>query len=642
MKVDRSHVAAALDRTRRHLLDTQAADGTWTGRIESDVRSTAFYLNTLWCLGRKPDGRTGAMERYLRATQLGCGGWERWPGGGPDVDVTAVCMLALDRAATPAGRSAAAAARGWLTARRAPQGDMFWKSYLALRGELDWDEVPYVSPRLVSNPRWVHPNIHDFSFARAAIVALALIQAHVQRQPADSRTSSRTPQEREDPELAAWKQRWVAGVRVPLSGVLPVLAELTRRVDRILPLERHRRAALDWLLAHQEADGSWFSAVHMTSMAVLALHTLDPERYAARIEAGLEAMRRWQVVDGRGRWQQFTDSTTWDTAQCTDLLRRCGVPARGAAITRARDSLVAGQNSHLGDWSQRARGVAPGGWCFQRTGKWYPDCDDAALVTGVLLDLDDAVAIDAVRRGVGWLIGMQGRSGGWASWDRHDRGCIVFGSAGPWFARDLECADITGRAVSLLSRVLTRRHAALADLLPAVRRSRDRGVRWLMAHREGDAWFGAWFTHYLYGTARAVEALGDAGVAAGDPVMRSALGWMLARANPDGGFGERPESAVEGRFVGGASTPFHTGIALAAIVRIAGPGHPAATRAAAWLCNHQDEDGVWANRDFCAAGVPGLWYASFSLTATYSAANGLLAYRDALGPGHRWSRVRCR
>src|SRR4051812_37977341 len=96
----------ALDRTRDYLLSSQQPDGTWQGLVESDPRPTAFYLNTIRNLGRAPDAETEAMERYLFSEQLECGAWQAWPRGGPDIDVTAVCVLALERAGTEHGNNA--------------------------------------------------------------------------------------------------------------------------------------------------------------------------------------------------------------------------------------------------------------------------------------------------------------------------------------------------------------------------------------------------------------------------------------------------------------------------------------------------------------------------------------------------------
>jgi squalene-hopene/tetraprenyl-beta-curcumene cyclase len=173
----------ALDRTRDYLLSSQQPDGTWKGLVESDPRATAFYLNTIWTLGRASDAETGEMERYLLSEQLDCGAWQAWPGGGPDIEVTAVCVLALEKADTERGQRARMLGQKWLSGQPLPDADSFWKGFLALNGTLDWLELPYLTPRLVSNPDWLHPNIYDFSFLRIAIVCASLLQTHKAQHP---------------------------------------------------------------------------------------------------------------------------------------------------------------------------------------------------------------------------------------------------------------------------------------------------------------------------------------------------------------------------------------------------------------------------------------------------------------------------
>ena len=629
--VDRLAVENALGLTREHLLSRQMADGSWSGLVESDPRVSAFYLNTLWSLGRRHDDRTREIEAYLKSEQLDCGGWAAWPGGGADIDVSAVCLLALRDPATHEGRSAAAAAKAWLAAQSFPAADLFWKGYLAINRELKWDDLPYFTTRLVTHPRWLHPNVYDFSVARVAIVALALIQAH-EAQP-EVRQSLRG--EPRPPGASAgeacfveWRDRWIANTGRPIRGFVPFLAEVTRWFDSVVPTDRHRAVAIQWLLDRQESDGSFFSSVHITSLAIIALHVLGGGIYRDRIEAGLAAMHKWQVVDDRGRRQQFTDSTTWDTGLCMDLLLRLGVPPGHEKMRRACNYLVACQNRHAGDWSRRTTGVEPGGWSFQRIGKWYPDVDDAALIASSLLEFADRAAEQAARQAIAWIIGMQGADGGWASWDRDDRSWTRFKGAGPWLAGDPACADITARAISLLSKVVGGKRTGYADLIGPARNALARGLRWLQRDQHGNRWLGAWFTHYLYGTSQVAEAYRNAGFDPDHPDLRAAREWIVSVANPDGGFGETPESGRMKRFASGPSTPFHTACALNALVYAGAARSQAARRAARWLLSRQNTDGTWTNDDFFAAGIPGLWYANFTLTPTCLAARSLLAFTE--------------
>lgn len=630
--VSANRLVDALARTRRFLLAHQRTDGTWTSLIATDPRPTAFYLSARRYIGRGRDHRTDEMEAYLRSEQLDSGAWEAWPGGGPDIDVTAACTLALRNAATERGERAKLAAQHWLTTQPFPSTDLFWKGYLALNRELSWTELPYFTTRLVSNPSWLRPNVYDFSYVRTAIVPLALIQASfAHRQATDEGGTDfcRGGDEAEDPSFSDWKRGWISEIRKPMRGFPLFLSHLAKSLDLSLPIERHRKAAVEWLLERQEDDGSFFSSVQMTSMAIVALHTLDASAYRHWIDSGLEAMHQWQVVDEKGRWQQFTDSTNWDTALCMDVLRRLGETPSDRSIRLARDYLVSSQNSHLGDWSRRANGTMPGGWSFQRVGKWFPDVDDTALIVMALLDIGDGSSYEAARRGIAWILGMQSSDGGWGSWDKNDRSWIGFPGAGPWLARDPSCTDITARAVNLLSRVASGQYRGFDDLMPRANAAVRRALHWLRRQREGDAWFGSWFTHYIYGTSQVLEALREAGFTSNDQGMRAGLDWLVSVANPDGGYGESPASGRRNRFVRMASTPFHTACALSAIVCAGAANHRAAKDAASWLLDNQEAEGAWTDSRFFASGVPGLWYANFALTQTCLAARSLISFGEA-------------
>ena len=145
----------SLIKTREYLLATQRQDGTWTGRVTSDPRITAFYMITHRSLGRSADDRTREMELYLSSKQLGCGSWQAWPGGEPDVDVTATCVLALEIADTERGLLARKLGQVWLSRQPLPVGDSFWQGFLAVNGYVDWADLPYLTTRLITNPKWM-------------------------------------------------------------------------------------------------------------------------------------------------------------------------------------------------------------------------------------------------------------------------------------------------------------------------------------------------------------------------------------------------------------------------------------------------------------------------------------------------------
>lgn len=618
----------SLNRARDFVQASQLADGTWEGSVDSDPRVTGFYLITIASLDREPSTETKEMEAYLAESQLDCGAWQAWPGGPPDIDVTTTCALALRKATTEPGRQAKSRAQAWLSLGPHPHPDSFWRGLLALIGELSWADLPYLSPRIVTNPDWLHPNIYDFSFLRIAIVCASLLQTC--SCPASDQASLVEPDccIEGGEAFVLWKRRWVAECREPIQGILPSFCAGLRWIDRIFPVERHIGAALNWLLRHQEADGSFFSSVHMTSIAITTLYRLDAPRYEQEVQAGLNAMRRWQRSDGKTRHQQFTDSANWDTLLFLDLMAALGLPANDPQVMAARDHVIGSQIVYHGDWSHRTRDAQGSAWGFQRVGKCYPDNDDTVMAVSALLQLEPESASNTVKNGIRWLLSMQSSSGGWASWDRDDRAWIQIPEGGAWFARDHDSVEITAKIIVLFSKILSGKYSGLDDLMPQLRNALVDGERWLRQKACGGAWYGSWFTHFLYGTCHVLEAWRALGnIPGGDG--RASFAWLKSIVNPDGGFGEAPISDEIRGFVSAPSTPFHTSCALLAFTYLGEEQHPVANGAAKWLLDHQDDEGCWTNKDFFAAGVPGLWYARFSLTPTYYAAKSLLLFYRA-------------
>jgi len=606
----------ALQRTREFLLSRQLRDGTWSGRIDSDARATAFYLIAHRMVGRRPDARSNALEAYLRTRQRADGSWEAWPGGGADLRNTRLAALALEGARTSSGRAAHAAAVGWLESRDAPTDTgLMWLSLQAIAGKVSWQRLPHISLRLVSTPDWIHPNLYDLGSYRLVVVVLALLQDDATRGCGGSRRLT----------LPCEPRRTRAGT-LP-RGIWNTGLTIYSLADRVAP--RPRRRALAWLVRRQESDGSFFSSVPSTALAAIALHRVAPVRHRARIDRAFAAMNRWQFSEAQGVSQQFTDSTTWDTASSLRLLLTLGVPRDDERVRGAVAWLRARQGRCRGDWRHRAPRARGGGWGFQRYGLWYPDVDDTALVVSALLDADPVASLPAARRGIVWILGMQNADGGWASWDRNDRAWARPPGAGPWLLRDVSCADITGRVCTLLARVAAGEVPGLQDLRPRALRAVRRATSWLNGHRKDSTWFGLWFTHYIHGTAEAVRAYRALGFPATHPPIRDAVAWVLSVRNADGGWGESPASARAGRFVGAASSAFHTATALRILVLGGRAGHPAAERAACWLLGHQQPGGAWSDEAFNGVAIAGLWYVRYGLVPTYAAAEALNAYRAA-------------
>lgn len=324
-------------------------------------------------------------------------------------------------------------------------------------------------------------------------------------------------------------------------------------------------------------------------------------------------------------------SSVWDTALAMHALSDSGVDPDHQALAAARGWLIEREVRRTGDWSVKALGVAPGGWCFEYRNAFYPDCDDTAeVLTALAAPAERGGAAGgpgdepAVRRGIAWLLGMQNDDGGWGAFDR---GCdkeilthVPFADHNALL--DPSTADVTGRVVFALRRL------GMAADAPELARA----AAFLRRQQEADgSWYGRWGCNYIYGTWLVLSALASCGDIAHEPWCRRAAEWILSCQNPDGGWGESPRSYDDPAQKGiGPSTAAQTAWALMGLFA-AGVTAPAIDRGVEFLVRNQRGDGSWRDEPWTATGFPRVFYLQYHLYAVYFPLMALSGYRP-IGP----------
>jgi squalene-hopene/tetraprenyl-beta-curcumene cyclase len=602
--------AAALGRAVAYLRDLQHADGWWKGELATNVTMDAEDLLLREFLGIRTAQETEEAARWIRSQQRPDGTWASFHGGPGELSTTVEAWVALRLAGDPPDSEHLEKARAFILESGGLEATrVFTRIWLAMFGAWSWDDLPELPPELIYLPKWFPLNVYDWAcWARQTVVPLTVVGSLRPVRPLP---------------FTVDELRTGSAVRAKGSP-LWTWPGFFQRLDRLLhwyarhPVKRLRRNArqrsADWIIARQEADGSWGGIQPPWVYSIIALHLLGyplDHPVLAKGLAGLDGFTvRESTSDGVMRRLEACQSPVWDTGLAVTALLDAGVAPDDDAVARATDWLLGEEIRVPGDWSVRRPRLAPGGWAFEFANDLYPDTDDTAEVVLALRRVatkhhDPAAVRGAVARGVDWTVGMQSRDGGWGAFDADNTRRLATQLPFCDFGEviDPPSADVTAHIVEMMA-AEGRAHEPAAV----------RGIAWLLRHQEPDgSWFGRWGANYVYGTGAVVPALITVGTSPTAEPVRRAVAWLAAHQNSDGGWGEDLRSYADRQWAGrGESTASQTAWALLALLA-AGENTDVVERGMRFLVETQRPDGGWDEDLFTGTGFPGDFYINYHL-----------------------------
>lgn len=662
-------------RSRAWLAEQQHSDGHWVAELEGDTILESEYVLLLAFLGRHNSRRAAQAARYILNQQLTGGGWTTYPGGPVDISGSVKAYFALkltghDPSSEPMQRARAAI----LAHGGADAVNSFTRFYLALLGQISYDQCPAVPPEALLLPRLFPINLYRVSaWSRTIIVPLSIMSACQPVAAIDPRLGISelflAPPERWPP-LRCPGQKGGTG---PLSW-----DRFFRTIDRAwkflrrrrwLPLRRRAlRAAEKWMVerfAGSQGLGAIFPPMIWSIIALRCLGYADDSPEVNYCHEHLEGL----VIEEDDTVRlQPCKSPVWDTAISLRALATSGLEPGHARARRAVDWLLSQQVRRRGDWSATVA-AEPAGWCFEYANEFYPDIDDTAMVlmalasqvepaapvaldgssghSGVLppgLQLIDQTAVSgagqarqriatldqlagASQRALDWVLAMQNRDGGWGAFDRdndHEFLCHVpFADHNAMI--DPSTPDLTGRVLEMLGQLGRRLGDAAVD----------RAVSYMRRTQEADgSWFGRWGVNYIYGTWQALVGLAAVGLGPDDPAIVGGVNWLLAYQQPSGGWGESPDSYAEPHLRGqGPITASQTAWAVMGLVAAGHARGSAAARGVEYLLDTQQEDGTWHEAEFTGTGFPQVFYLRYHYYPIYFPLLALATWAVAAGDG---------
>jgi squalene-hopene/tetraprenyl-beta-curcumene cyclase len=647
-----TQVRRAITRTRQWLLNQQHADGFWCAELEGDTILESETILLLAFLGREDSELAQNAANYLIEKQLPEGGWAMYPGGDVAVSASVEAYFALKLTGhNPSAEYMQRAREAILAHGGADAVNSYTRFFLALLGQISYRQCPAVPPEIMLLPKWFPINLYGVSaWSRTIIVPLSIVSAFQPVRKIDPRFGIR--------ELFLREPEQWPPLRCPgLKGGTGLLSwdHFFRSIDSawkwcrrrgFLPFRRRAiAAAKKWMLERfQESDGlgAIYPPIIWSYLALKCLGYADDSPEVLYCQKQLEDLVIEDPENGNARLQPCK-SPVWDTAITLRALSLGGLQPKMPPMRKAVAWLLRQQISRLGDWSQTVD-VEPGGWCFEHANAFYPDADDTAMVLMALhaqlhvqpdrhaslppelrlisADAEDGAndeeivlsldqTMQAIQRGMHWLLAMQNDDGGWGAFDRNNNRdflCYIpFADHNAMI--DPSTPDLTGRVLEALGALGLRLGA------PAV----DQAVDYVRRAQEADgSWFGRWGVNYIYGTWQAITGLTAVGVPADDPAIVSGVNWLLAHQQAGGAWGESPDSYEHPHLRGqGPATASQTAWAVMGLIAAGLERHPAVTKAIRYLTLMQEEEGTWDEAEFTGTGFPRVFYLRYHYYPIY-------------------------
>jgi squalene-hopene/tetraprenyl-beta-curcumene cyclase len=609
---------SAIAKAQNGLLNLQHPEGFWLGELGANSTLCSDYLAFTHWSQEIDSGLQNKCVRHLLAKQLADGGWSIYQGGPARIDPSVKAYFALKLAGLKStDPELCQAARLIQNLGGIEKTRYYTRFYLALLGQIPWNDIPTIPVELVLAPSWFPINLYAVSaWTRAMLVPMAIVHHF--------KPTRQIPHERGISELFTTPDRKTAS---PGDGWFKRCTGLLKWLQRygIVPSQESALTAAErWILDRIDKACSGLGAIFPSMLQTLiALRCLGYDTEGPIYLEAQAALRKLFLDDSHGFRIQPCLSPIWDTGLSIISLTESGIEPSDSRLQKAAGWLAARRVNIKGDWAVRIPQVEPSGWSFEFKNPFYPDVDDTAMVMLALYAANFSHN-SIMRTSLDWLMAFQCRDGGWAAFDRNVQSPFLryLPFADHQAILDPSCADITGRVLEVCAKF----QLGISD--PRIRK----GVRFLRSKQEKDgSWYGRWGVNYIYGTAHVLRGLRAIGMDMHAPWIQHARQWLETHQNDDGGWGESCASYVDpGEKGRGVSTASQTAWALMGLCVFSEVNSVSIQRGIEYLLGSQQPDGSWEENLPTGTGFPGVFYLQYDYYPKYWPLRALAIYSSCL------------
>ena len=606
---------------RQGLFDIQHEDGHWCAELEGDTILESEYILAMVYLGRIDSEKVRKAAAYIRKKQLPEGGWTIYPGGPSNISASVKAYFVLKLVGDEADAPHMVRARQTIRHLGGVEAcNSFTKLYLSIFGQYDWLRSPGVPPELILFPTWFPFNLYEMSaWSRAIVVPLSIIWAH---KPVFAVPAGASIDELKFVDSKVAGPRFSRGslAHHGWSMFFQVLDRTHKMFEKagLIPLRKVAiKKAERWMLQRLEKSdglGAIFPPIVNTLIALRCLGY--PEEHPA-VQGQIHELERLEIEEDETLRIQPCKSPVWDTALSINSLGEQADEESQERIEQAIEWLLEHEVTDPGDWRVKNPHGPIGGWYFEYANEFYPDIDDTAQILSAVSKIETSTPdlgrrwSAAAERALAWILSMQNSDGGWASFDK---GCDK------QFLTYIPFADhnamIDPSTTDITARVLEACAAHGFDTSSDQIRS---AIGFIRREQQSDgSWYGRWGCNYLYGTWLALCGLNAIGEDMSQDWIQESANWLRSCQNPDGGWGETPESYSDPALKGvGPSSAAQTAWAVMGLLAAGDSESRPVREGVNYLLANQRSDGAWKNNSWTGTGFPEVFYLNYHLYATY-------------------------
>ncbi|KAJ1736115.1 hypothetical protein LPJ61_000165 [Coemansia biformis] len=598
----------------------QTSDGHWAGAYDGPLFVTCGIVVMQYITGVPiAEERRREMCRYLlNMAQEDDGGWGLHTEGKSTVFGTAMNYVMLRLLGMEPEHPALARARGTLhrlgSARAIPSWGKFWLSAL---GVYEWEGMNPLPPEplllpavLPLNPGnwWVH--------TRAVFVGMCYTYGLRRSLPPNDLTRALREELYDQPydsiDWPAQRDNVCAADRyVPNTLLLRTFNTALGIYERWKPAWVRGWALREALF---QIENEVRNTHHLCIAPVNFAANMLAVYYAHGADSALFRGMRGRLPDVMWMcWEGLAacgtnGSQLWDTAfavQAAIDAGLAGLKENRECMHKALEFLESTQiRKNPENMHRTYRQATRGAWPFSTRDQAYTvsDTTSEALRATVMLQqasfLPKLVSDARLQEAVDLLLGMQNRSGGFASYERvrgpqlleHLNASEVFGSIMVEYTYP-ECTTSVVLGLTVFAEAYPDYRAR------DIKRCIDRAIRYVIdAQRSDGSWYGSWGVCFTYASMFALQSLACVGMYFDScwEAMRGCA-FLIDRQNPDGGWGESFASCELKRYVQhpDGSQVVHTAWAVLALMAAKCTYGDAVKRGIIFLMKRQQPSGEW-------------------------------------------------